>query len=67
MNGNRQGGERGAVRGEQVRADGGATHTGNHHLSHIFHIRQRVLHAELVGAGKLVRQVVDLTQHIEGV
>jgi hypothetical protein len=67
VNGNRQRGERGAVGGQQVRADGGATHPGDHHLSHIFHIRQGVLHAELIGAGKLVRQIVDLTQHIEGV
>ena len=39
MNGNRQRGERGAVGGQQVRADGGAAHAGDHHLAHILHIR----------------------------
>ena len=65
LNGNRDRGEGRAVSGQQICTDRGPTQPGNHHLSEIPPIGQIMPQTELVGKAELVRQVVNLAEHVK--
>ncbi len=67
MDGNRQRGVQGAVRGQQVRTYGGSAHAGDQYLANPRPGWELVRHPESIGVGQLVGEAVDLTDHIQGI